>query len=224
MFINHLSKLTNYTKRLNSTNLITNSLKFFNSKNSSNNNKKETPITLQRNPEDKSELIITVPPLHHTIYSFGSFETLPLYQNFSNLNKFKTFIPLPKFTAFLFVIMTGMAYGTPLFQANLFLSMYLINKIYLNMNRKIVEVIELSLCPDLHSVNVRTLLATFRLEMNETHIVQGIKYGKEEFLLIKNQTVPYHLYLSSKGKKLDVEIVKEILSGSCAKVKFNYLK
>ena len=92
----------------------------------------------------------------------------------------------------------------------------------MTLNRKVVEVLNITLLGNCHSLYIRTLYNTEKLDLSETFIVETMKNGGESFWIIKNPHLRHQLYVSDKGRMLNKELFTAILSGNYHKVTLQY--
>jgi len=185
--------------------------------------KTENDITLETNPTEESELLIKVPKERATNYTLGQLNFLMLYENYSNLNRLTTFIPAPKFNLLIFSYLTYISYSTYMFQPSLCILFYSFNKILITGNRRLTEVLTMSILSNMTTILIKTMIQTRKIEISDTTLEKNFKVGKETYHIIRNKAVPENLYLSDNSRYANKELVMTLLSGKYTKARFVYI-
>ena len=180
-------------------------------------------ISFNPNPENEDELVVEVPMNLQPLYSYGNINQLPLYENLSNLDKLKSFIPAHKTNIFLFSLYTYFSYGTALFQPSLLITLYIVNKFFLVNSRKQLEILSISLSHDGNSLIITNFYSNIKVALGDVKKSQNaIKLGNESYYELKNPLFKIPLYMGSGGKILNNNLLDNLLSGNYHKVKFEY--
>lgn len=180
-------------------------------------------IVFTPDPDNEDELVVEVPSTLQPLYSYGNINELPLYENISNFNKFKSFMPAHKTNIFLFSLYTYFSYGTALFQPSLFITLYVINKFFLVNSRKQLEILSISLSQDGTRLIIMNFHSAFKVELGDVKKSQiAHKIGGETFYELKNPMFKIPLYIGNRGRILNQKLLDQLLSGNYHKVRFEY--
>jgi hypothetical protein len=185
----------------------------------------EKEIIIENNSQNSDEIDIKIPDEFESYYTFGTFKKLALFNNTSDFNKYKLFMPLNKFNIVIFSIYTYMSYGSALFQPSLFITLYTLNKYFLNTIRKEMEIIFIALNEDCKSLTIKTFYAEFLVDLIDTQISEKkIKLSSNTYYEFKNSKINHPLYFKADAQILSAELMERILTGEVSKVNLIYEK
>lgn len=215
--MNRLFKSAFLSRRLNINSFSQFKINRFSSSNTDKDNKAE--LIIGKNPKENSELLIQVPSEYQTVYSFGTISRLPLYENYESFKNFSVFLPLHKGNILIFGVYTALCYGSLAFQPSLLATLYAVQKLFLNNNLKVSEVLSIHLLPDLFTIHVKTFFTNFILDIADTSVGSVYRVGGSKYYELKNPTLKNSLYVKDNGKFLNKSLFEELLNGEYEKVR-----
>jgi hypothetical protein len=178
-------------------------------------------ISFKANPDNESELVVTIPSDLQTVYSFNNLNRLPLYENFKNAYSYTNLMPSPKVNIAIMVLALWPAYETLFFQPLLLLTIFCFKKYLLSTNFKLVDIIGVDLLPDGESISVKNYYGISKLAINETYLGDTITVGNTTYYELKNNRIKYPVYINNRGRFLNKDLIMEMFSGNYEKIKLN---
>lgn len=186
--------------------------------------KNETKIEVVSSEKDSENVLVKIPKEFGQFYEFGITNDLPLYQNFQSLKENTgTHIPLNKLNILLFGGLAVYSFYSSSFQIALLIQLYIFNKFLLKQNRKISEIVYISLLPDMETIYVKTHSMNLKYEIGSLVFEKYVKIGGKTFLVLNDTSSKMSFYLNSDAKFLNRDLIDKIISGECSKVSFEYI-
>ena len=184
----------------------------------------ESKLEISKDPKDSENIIVKIPKQEKHFYEFGLTNDLPLYENFQSAKESTGIhIPLNKTNILLFGGLAVYAFYTSSFQMALLVHLYIFNKFLLKQNRKITEIVYISLLPDFETIYIRTHSLNLRYDIGSLQYEKIVKLGKISYMVLKDKSSKMTFYLNAEGKILNRDLVDMIISGEYFKVSFEYV-
>ena len=185
---------------------------------------KVSKIEIINDPKDSQSIVVKIPKNEQNVYNFGLTNDFAIYENFECVKENTgNHIPLNKTNILLFGGLTVYAFYSSSFQLALLIQFYIFNKFLLKQNRKLAEIVYISLLPDFESIYIRTHSMSFKYEIDSLKYENTIKLGKETFAVLKDKNSKMTFYMNSVGRIINVELLNKIISGDYTKVSFEYI-
>lgn len=191
---------------------------------STQNTNKEEKIEVTNSQTNSEKILVKIPQEFKQFYDFGITNELPLYQNYESL-KYNTgsHIPLNKLNILLFGGLAVYGFYSSTFQIILLIQLYIFNKFLLKQNRKISEIVYISILPEMDAIMVKTHALSLKYDIGSLKFEKAVKIGQTNYLVLNDINSKMSFYLKEDAKCLNRELLEQIISGDSSSVSFEYI-